>query len=387
MPPLTAEQLLLRDTARAFAADRLAEPLDRDVARAAFAEAGALGLTSILLPAEHGGAGGTCLDLVVVLEELAAADVAFAANMVNLPAAMALLLAKYGNETQRTVVRSGPPPLFAGALNEPDVAGSDLFFPQPGPAAGIRTRAQRTADGDYVLIGSKCGFVSNGGIADVYLVLARTDPDAPPAAGMSMFYVPAGTPGLSFGGRTELIGWRGGHHAEVRLDDVRVPAEALIGAEHTAGAVLTAVPEMAIGLAACFVGLARTAYERALIYSRQRISWGRPLVEHPPVALKLADMYVDVRTARLVVHDAARSAIEDRKDAMAYGAAAAKTHAVDVAVATAQRAIEIFGAAGVAADSPVSGLLADAWIGYSCDFSRDMLRLGIAATLPEVPAR
>lgn len=387
MSTRTAEALLLRDTARAFARDHLTAVRDPAQALRAFAAASKLGFTSILIPTQAGGPGGSCADLVPVLEELAVVNVAFAANLVNLPAAMAALIARYGTAEQRAAVCRDAPPLLAGALNEADVAGSDLFCPTVDPRVGIRTTAVRDADGGFVLNGTKSGFVTNGGVAEAYLVLARTDREAPPALGMSMFYVPAGTTGLSFGPRTELTGWHSAHHAEVRLDDVRLPAGALVGAEHQAGRQLAGVPEMAVGLAACFVGLARAAYERAVGYARQRISWGRPLIEHAPVALKLADMYVDLRAARLVVMDAARSVRDDPQDAMTYGAAAAKTYAVDVAIANAQRAVEIFGGSGVAAGSPVAGLIADAWIGYSCDFSRDLLRLGIAATLPEVADR
>ncbi|GAA3191202.1 acyl-CoA dehydrogenase family protein [Dactylosporangium siamense] len=382
----TTERALLRDTARRFARQHLPVGRTPEDFRRAHAAAGALGLTSILLPPDPPlDTGGTCLDLVLVLEELGAADVAFAANAVNLPAGLAALLARTGNPAQRALVGTGPPPLLAGALNEADVAGSDLFCPSPGPAVGIRTSAVRQDGGGYLLNGAKCGFVTNAGVADSYLVLARTDPAAAPAQGLSMFLVPAGTPGLSCGPRTELIGWPGAHHAEVLLDDVRVGPDALVGAEHRAAGLLAGLPEMPIGLAACFVGLARTAYEQAVTYARRRISWGRPLIEHGPVALKLADMYVDLRTARLVVHDAARTVDDDPADAMAYGAAAAKTVAVDAAIANAQRAMEIFGGAGVAADSPVSGLLGDAWVGYACDFTRDVLRLGIAAALPALP--
>ena len=240
----------------------------------------------------------------------------------------------------------------------------------------MKTVAQRNGD-TYILNGNKSALVTNAGIADGYFIIARTALDLPMRDSMSIFYVKADTPGLMFGKKTEMIGWKASHHAAIHLDNVRVPAENLIGQEGQAAALLMLLPEVAIGLAASYVGLARAAYEYALNYAKQRVSWGRPLIEHQAVALKLADMMVDTQAARILVWDAACAADTDPQLAATVKAPGAKTFAVDVAIKNAQKAVEILGGYGVTKEYQAGKFLADAWIGYSCDFTRDILRLGL----------
>lgn len=393
---LSPEQRMLQQTFRDFArgvvapaADRIEAATDHglfpyDLCREAVRTGAELGYLALVVPEEHGGLGGSCVDLALLCEELGAVDVAIGANYFSLTATMNLLVARFGSDEQRrrllAPMRDRQPRMLSGALSEPDVAGSDLFAPAAGEGVGIRTRVAR--DGEhYVLHGAKSAFVTNGGIADGYVVLARTNPDLPPAAGMSMFYVPADSPGLSCGPPTALIGWKSAHHAEVFLDGVRVHESNRIGAEGQAGMVLGAVAEMPVGLAACYVGLARAAYEYARDYARQRVSWGRPIIEHQAVALKLADMYVDTQAARLMVWDAAHACEADPMAAGTLKAPAAKTFAVDVAIRNAQRCVEILGGYGVTKEYRAGKLLNDAMVGYACDFTRDLLRLGMVSFL------
>lgn len=389
---LTQEQQTLQKTARDFAHSKIkpiVKMLDEsndptlvpwDLCKGVFHKGADLGFTSLLLPQEYGGMGGKCIDLVLLQEELGFADVGIASNYFNLTAAMALLIAKAGTEEQRrqilSHVSSGEPLLFSAAESEPSVAGSDLFCPTPDPKIGMKTFAQR--DGDtYVINGNKSALVANAGIADAYFIMARTDLDKPMRESMSMFYVPADTPGLKFGKKTEMIGWKTCHHAEIYLDNVRVPTENLIGEEGQAGAILMLLPEMYIGLAASYVGLARAAYEYALDYAKHRVSWGRPLIEHQAVALKLTDMMVDTQAARLMVWNAAHAADTDPQLAVTVKGPAAKTFAVDVAIKNAQKAVEILGGYGITKEYQAGKFLNDAWIGYSCGFSRDILRLNL----------
>lgn len=389
---LTQEQQTLQKTARDFAQSKIkpiVKMLDEsndptlvpwDLCKGVFHKGADLGFTSLLLPQEYGGMGRKCIDLVLLQEELGVADVGIASNYFNLTAAMALLIAKAGTEEQRrqilSQVSSGEPLLFSAAESEPSVAGSDIFCPTPDPKIGMKTFAQR--DGDtYVLNGTKSALVANAGIADAYFIMARTDLDKPMRESMSMFYVPADTPGLKSGKKTEMIGWKTCHHAEIYLDNVRVPTENLIGQEGQAGAILMLLPEMYIGLAASYVGLARAAYEYALDYAKHRVSWGRPLIEHQAVALKLTDMMVDTQAARLMVWDAAHAADTDPQLAVTVKGPAAKTFAVDVAIKNAQKAVEILGGYGITKEYQAGKFLNDAWIGYSCGFSRDILRLNL----------
>jgi len=389
---LSEEQSLLQKTARDFAEKEirpLAERIARDErmqqdswqhCKGIFDRGAALGFTSLLLPERYGGLGLACIDNVLVLEELGAADVGIAADFFCLNATIPLLLNIGGSEAQKEKWLSAfcaRPVMLSGALSEPNVAGSELFCPSPDPALGIKTQARREGD-DYVISGSKSAFITNAGVAEFYFIMARTDLTKPVMESTSIFLVPANSAGLTIGKKTELIGLKATHHAELFLDSVRVPAENRIGGEGQAMPIFMQVPQMAIGLAACYVGLARAVYEYALAYAKERKSWGQPIAQHQAVALKLADMYVEVQSARLMVWDAALAADANPMEASMIKGPAAKTQAVDAAIRNAQRAVEILGGYGVTREYEAGRYLNDAWVGYACDFTRDMLRMAIA---------
>ncbi|NMG09721.1 acyl-CoA dehydrogenase [Brasilonema sp. UFV-L1] len=393
---LTLEQRMLQSKARDFA-EREIKPIVQiieesdnpkiepwDFCQSVFRKGAELGFTSLLLPKEYSDREGKCIDLVLVLEELGVADVSIACSYFNLTAAMSLFVTRVGtSEQQKRIlshVGSGDPHLYSAAESEPNIATSDLFCPIPDANIGMKTFAQR--DGDvYVLNGKKSSLVTNAGIADAYFIIARTALDKPLGESMSIFYVPANTPGLKFGNRTEMIGWKPSHHTEIHLDNVYVPAENLLGKEGEAAKLLMLLPEVAIGLAASYVGLARATYEYALDYAKKRVSWGRPIIEHQSVALKLADMMINTQAARLTVWEAANTADTNPQLAAMLKAPAAKTFAVDVAIKNAQTAVEILGGYGVTKEAQTGKFLADASIGYSCDFTREVLRLGLVKCL------
>lgn len=395
---LTEEQQLLQRTARGFArreitpvAERIHRQTRRNVepwpeCETMYRKGRELGFTNLLLPEVYGGLGLRCIDAVIALEELGAADVSIAADYFSLNATVPLIILAAGSEEQKKAwlpgICANAPLLLSGALSEPNVAGSELFCPVPDARLGIRTLARR--DGEvYVISGQKSAFITNAGLADHYFVLARTSLDTPQFDSISIFYVPADTPGLTVGSRTEMIGWHTSRHAEVCLDAVRVPASRRIGDEGVAARVMAGLPQMPICLAACFVGLARAAYDCAFRYAQSRKSGGVAIREHQSVALKLADMYVDLQTARLLVRDAALAVDNNPVEAATLKAPAAKTHAVDVAIRNAQRAVEILGGYGITTEYPAGRYLNDAWVGYACDFTREVLRLGMAGFLKE----
>lgn len=392
---LSDEQRTLQKMARDFAQNEikpLALRLDGpdhgnawELAQPMLKKAAQTGLFGLLVPEEFGGGGASSLDNVIVQEELGAADVGIASSYFNLTMALPLLMLIAATDEQKAhwlPQFTGPDVhLLAGAQSEPSVAGSDLFCPIPDPAIGMRTHARR--DGDhYVINGNKSAFVTNAGVASTYFLLCRTSLDEPPQTSTTILLVPHDTPGLSFGHKTELMGMRGAYHSEIYLDDVRVPAANRLGEEGQAGMIMgMGSGAMTVGLAAGFVGLARAAYEYALGYAKERVSWGRPIIEHQAVGLKLADVAVQVQAARLLVWDAAAAVDAGDPSAVTIKGPAAKTYAADTAIKAAQTALEVLGAYGTTKEYETEKYLRDAWMGYSCDFTREVLRLGMVPFL------
>ena len=393
MTMLTPEQSALQATARAYATSHIA-PIASAAARArpadpwatvrpAFEAGAALGLTKLFLPPEQGGIGASALDACIVFEEIGAADVGVASDYFSLTATMPLLASRAGGESAAALTAAfaaAPAMVLAGAQSEPNVAGSELMMAGADPAYGPKLSARRDRGG-WVLNGAKSAFVTNAGAAEHFLIIARTDASVPAFQGLSLFNVPRTTPGLSFGNPTALIGWPLSTHAPVHFDTVRLPAHALMGGEGGAAMLFAMVPEMPVCLAACFVGLARAASDYARAYAAERKSTGRPIAQHQAVALKLAEMAVEVHAARLLVHDAAAMCAADPMAAAMFHAPAAKVRAVDAAIRCASLCIEVLGGYGVAREYEAGRFLNDAWIGWSCDFTRDVLMLGIASGL------
>ena len=389
----TPEQAMLQRTARDYAAAQLTPLVARTrrdapsepwpLVRPAFEAGAALGLTRLFVPADVGGLGGSCVDAAIVLEELGAADVGIASDYFSLTATMPLMLQRAGGDHAAAALAAfaaAPAMVLAGAQSEPNVAGSELMLAGPAAEYGPKLRARRDGDA-WVLDGAKSAFVTNAGVADAYLIIARTDPAKPLIEGLSIFWVPAETPGVRVGRKTPLIGWPLTSHAELGFDAVRLPATSLIGAEGGAAMLFARVPEMPVCLAACFVGLARAATDYALAYARERRSMGAPIARHQAVALKLAEMAVEVHAARLLVWDAAAACATDPMAAAMFKAPAAKAKAVDAAIRCAELCVQVLGGYGVTQEYEAGRFLADAWIGWSCDFTRDVLYLGIAAGL------
>ncbi len=254
--------------------------------------------------------------------------------------------------------------LAAFCVTEPG-AGSDV--------SSLRTRAVRDGS-DWVLNGQKC-FITNGGIADVHVVVATVDP-ALGSRGQASFVVPPGTPGLTMGKKERKMGIRASHTAEVLLDDVRLPADCLLGGEERLDARLTRAREGGktnsqaamrtfeasrpiVGIQA--VGIARAAYEYALEYAKERSQFGRPIIENQAIAFMLADMATEIDAARLLVHRAAWLARNGDGYQMAEGSMS-KLKAGRTAVWVTERAIQILGGYGYTREYPVERMHRDAKI-------------------------
>jgi len=389
---LTEEQKMLQKTAKDFAEKEIAavvEEIERmdqtkftpwDKVRPIFKKAAELGLTSILIPEEFGGGGLGCIDNVILQEELGAVDAGIAASYFNISITAPRLIQVGGTEFQRNAwlkeIAGSTDHVLSAAGSEPDQAGSDSLCPIPDPKFGMKTIARKDGD-SYVINGRKSAFITNAGAAKYYFIIARTDPKKPQMESTAVFYIPANVPGLNIGKRTSLIGWKTAMNAEVFLDDVRVPKESRLGGE--AGEflplfLLKGLPFIGTGFAGVHVGIARAAYDYAFKYSKERVSWGKPIIKHQLVTSMLADMWVNIQTARLLTWDAAHSA--DSESMMApIKAAAAKTYATDAARYNAENCVKILGSYGITMEYKAQKYLSDAWIGYSCDGTNQMLRL------------
>jgi alkylation response protein AidB-like acyl-CoA dehydrogenase len=329
---------------------------------------GRAGLLSLPYPAEMGGGGQPYEVYLQVLEEIAArwASVAVGVSVHSLACHPTVA---FGNEVQSSDWLPdflGGELLGAYCLSEPH-AGSD-------PSA-ISTRARRTDDG-FVLNGTKA-WVTHGGEADFYNVFARFDGDH---GGISCFMIRPGTPGLSFGAPEHKMGLTGSTTASVHLDDVHLSAGSLIGDPGSGLRIAySALDSGRLGIAACAVGLAQAALDAAVGYAKERIQFGKPIIEHQGVAFLLADMAAAVESSRATVLDAAR-----RRDAgrpFSRQASIAKLVATDAAMKVTTDAVQVFGGAGYTRDFPVERYMREAKIMQIFEGTNQIQRLVISRHL------
>jgi acyl-CoA dehydrogenase len=366
---LIALQRSVRAFARRVIAPRAAE-LDREPRYpwTTLRQMGEMGLLGILTPEAYGGLGLGHLAYAVLLEEIAAADASHAtiASVTNgMPQA---LLAAYGSDDQR---RRWLPRLARGewigafCLSEPH-AGSD--------AAALRSRAERV-DGGYRLDGSKA-WVTSGGEAQLYLVLAKTDPEAG-ARGVSAFFVEKGTAGLEFGPPERKMGQHAAVTTGVRLDGVFVPDDQRLGAEGQGFVMaMSALDGGRVGIAAQALGIAQAAFEAAARYAAEREAFGQPIREFQGVGFKIADMATRIEGARLLTHRAAW--LMDRGFRATKEASMAKLTASETANFVCDAALQVFGGYGYSADLALERYLRDARVTTIYEGTSEIQRIVIA---------
>lgn len=325
----------------------------------------------IFIPEEYGGLGGGCLELCLAMEELSrvcsGVSVSYAASALG-----AYPLLDYGTPEQKQKylpdIASGKK-LAAFALTE-STAGSD--------ASGIRTTAIRDGS-NYVLNGTK-QFITNGGEAEIYTVIALTDPAKGPR-GASAFIVEKGTPGFSFGKKEKKLGIRCSATRELVFRNCQVPKENLLGREG-AGFILTMrnVDKSRPGVGAQAVGIAQGALEAAVAYAQKRIQFGHPISSFQAVQHMLANMAMEIEAARTLVYAVAKTIDSGAKD-FTEEAAMAKVFASDVAMRVTIDAIQIFGGVGYMRDYPVEKMMRDAKITQIYEGTNQVLRNAIALEL------
>jgi len=373
---LTQDQEMIRDAVRAFAKQELwphAARWDKEhhFPKEAHQGLAALGAYGICVPEEFGGANLDYLTLALVLEEVAAGDggTSTAISVTNCP--VNAILMRYGNAQQKkrwlTPLAQGQL-LGAFCLTEPHV-GSD--------ASSLRTTAEKDGDG-YVINGVK-QFITSGQDGDVAIVIAVTDKGAG-KKGMSAFLVPTDAPGYVVARLEDKLGQHSSDTAQINFDNCRIPAENLIGNEGEGYKIaLGALEGGRIGIAAQSIGMARSAFEVALDYARQRESFGQPIFNHQAVGFRLAECATKIEAARQLVWHAA--ALRDAGRPCLKEAAMAKLFASEMAEAVCSTAIQTLGGYGYVSDFPVERIYRDVRVCQIYEGTSDVQKILIQRAL------
>ncbi|MFG1477787.1 acyl-CoA dehydrogenase family protein [Xanthobacter sp. V4C-4] len=373
---LTETQTEIRDAVRAFAQGRLAPgAAARDRAHAFPAaelkELGDLGFLGMLVPEEYGGAATDLVSYALALEEIAAADGA-CSTIVSVHSSVGCgPIVKFGTEAQK---QRFLPKLASGEW----IGGFALTEPHTGSDAGaIRTRARREGD-HYVLNGAK-QFITSGQNGDVVIVFAVTDPDAG-KKGISAFIVPTDTPGYEVARVEEKLGQHSSDTCALAFTDMRLPESLRLGAEGEGLKIALANLEGGrIGIAAQSVGMARAAFEAARTYAKERVTFGKPIIEHQAVAFRLADMAMRIEAARQMVLHAA--SLREAGLPCLTEASMAKLFASETAEQVCSAAIQIHGGYGYLNDFPVERIYRDVRVCQIYEGTSDVQRIVIARSL------
>ena len=354
---LTEEQIMIRDLARQIAEEKIVPvraELDEhnkfptDIMKAI----GQADLFGIYIPEEYGGLGKKSLDLIMAVEELSKAclgvSTCYAANALG---TYPILL--YGTDAQKKKylpdIASGKK-LVAFGLTEAN-AGSD--------ASGVQTTAKLDGN-EYVLNGTK-QWITNGGEAEIYTVIAITD-KAKGARGASAFIVEKGTPGFTFGKKENKMGIRASSTTELIFNNCRIPKENLISKEGMGFIVaMKTLDSSRAGVGAQGVGVAQGAIDEAIKFAKSRVQFGQPITSFQAIQHMLADMQTQTEAARALVYSAARMMDSGAKD-FSRASAMAKLFATDVAMKVTTDAVQVMGGSGYMKEYPVEKMMRDAKI-------------------------
>ena len=372
---LNDDERVITETAAAFAAKRLAPyALEWDAAKHfptdVLREAAKLGMAAIYCREDVGGSGLRRLDGVRIFEQLAIADPTTAAFL-SIHNMCAWMIDSFGTAEQREewIPRLAPMDVIASyCLTEPD-AGSD--------AGALSTRAVRQG-GDYVLDGVK-QFISGAGASDVYVVMARTGgAEKPGPRGISAFIVEKGTPGVSFGAPEEKMGWHAQPTAQVILEGVRVPADAMLGGTDGEGAgfgiAMQGLNGGRLNIAACSLGGAQSAFDKAGSYVRERQAFGSALLDEPTIRFTLADMATGLETSRMMLWRAA-SALDDGDPDKVELCAMAKRYVTDTCFDVADKALQLHGGYGYLREYGLEKIVRDLRVHRILEGTNEIMRV------------
>ena len=354
---LSEEQESLRDLAAQFARDviRPAAPHHDETGEyphAVLKEAHKLGLMNTHVPGEYGGLGLGALDGILIAEELAwgCTGIGTAMEANGLAQQPVILGASDFLKKKYLAPMVDQYSLCAYCVTEPG-AGSDV--------QGLKTTAVKQGD-KYILNGSKM-WITNGGVADWYFVVALTDPEKKARGGMTAFIVERNSPGISVGKKEPNMGQRASDTRAITFEDVEVPAENLVGREGDGWALaMAAFDYTRPSVASASVGLSRAAMEYAVQYATERKTFGVPIASHQSIAFMIADMAMNIEAGRLLCYKAA--SLKDAGKRNTREAAYAKAFCADMAMKVATDAVQVFGGYGYSREYPVEKLMRDAKI-------------------------
>ncbi|QNT96599.1 acyl-CoA dehydrogenase [Streptomyces griseofuscus] len=367
---------LVREIARREIAPRAAEEEDAGrFPREVFTLLSESGLLGLPYDAEHGGGDQPYEVYLQVLEELAAARLTVGLGL-SVHTLATYALATHGTKQQQVEhlpAMLGGGLLGAYCLSEP-ASGSD--------AASLRTRAVRDGD-DWVITGTKA-WITHGGIADFYTVMARTGEDGP--RGITAFLVPGDTPGLSAAAPEKKMGMKGSPTAQVHFDGVRVDDDRRIGEEGQGFAIaLSALDSGRLGIAACAIGVAQAALDEAVGYATGRRQFGHPIADFQGLRFMIADMATQIEAGRALYLAAAR--LRDAGKPFAKQAAMAKLHCTDTAMKVTTDAVQILGGYGYTADFPAERYMREAKVLQIVEGTNQIQRMVIARHVAGPEAR
>lgn len=371
----TEEQQMMRQMVKDFAKNEIEPWIPRmeagEFPRELLDKMGGLGLMGITAPEEYGGSGMDFLSYIIAIHELSKASAVMGVILsVHTSVGMNPILYFGTAEQKQKYIPKMAAGEYLGAFCLTEASsGSD--------AGSMKTRAKR--DGNHFVINGSKMFITNGGEADVYIVFANSDPEKG-TRGISAFIVEKDTPGLIIGKDEKKMGLHGSRTVELSFENMKVPAENLLGEEGQGFKIAMANLDVGrIGIAAQALGIAEAALEAAAAYAQERQQFGEPIAANQGVSFKLADMATNAEAARLLVYRAASLRTENKP--CGKEASMAKLFASQTAVDNAIEAVQVFGGYGYTEDYPVERYFRDAKVCQIYEGTSEIQRLVIAKHL------
>ncbi|SPJ24052.1 acyl-CoA dehydrogenase family protein [Palleronia abyssalis] len=369
---LSEEQSAIYDMARSFGTDHIA-PHARDwekdgtIPKELWSKAAELGFGGLYVSEDAGGTGLTRLDATLIFEALSMSCASTAAflSIHNMCAAM---VDRYGSDEVKDrflAPACAMETFFSYCLTEPG-SGSD--------AAGLKTKAERTNEG-YKLNGVKA-FISGGGYSDAYIVMARTGGAGP--KGISAVIVEDGTPGLSFGGLEDKMGWRSQPTRQVQLDDCNIPAVNLLGEEGKGfNYAMSGLDGGRLNIAACSLGAAQAALDQTVDYMRERKAFGQALSDFQALQFRLAEMEIELQAARAFLRQAAWMLDEGHPEATKH-CAMAKKFVTEAGSRVADQCLQLHGGYGYLGDYGIEKIVRDLRVHQILEGTNEIMRMIVA---------